>query len=291
LDGVGRKAAALLIPPTLDLRVTRLLKFINPIGDGLIMNINWRERFIAAGIHFLVTLALAGLAAALIFFVWFPGAMADMVGGTKLFLMVVGIDLALGPLISLIIFNSKKPRRELVIDYIVIGVVQIAALIYGVYTVAATRPAFIVFHGDRLELVRSIDLDDADLAMGTAPEFRTRSLMGPRLVAVQMPTDVKERNDLMFSAVGGKDAELMPKYYRAYETRRDDIAQRSKSIDELRAERADEQPELDRAIADAKIAPEKLRWLPMRHRFGFAIALLDAETQQPITYIAVEPKF
>ena len=47
------------------------------------MNINWRERFIAAGIHFLVTLALAGLAAALIFYVWFPGAMADMVGGTK----------------------------------------------------------------------------------------------------------------------------------------------------------------------------------------------------------------
>jgi hypothetical protein len=255
------------------------------------MNINWRERFIAAGIHFVVTLLLAALAAALIFYVWFPGALADMVGGTKLFWMVVGIDVALGPLISLIIFNSKKPRRELITDYILIGAVQIAALIYGVYTVAATRPAFIVFHGDRLELVRAIDLEDADLALGAAPEFRTRSLTGPRLVAVELPTDVKERNDLLFSAVNGKDAELMPKYYRPYETRVADIAARSKPLDQLHAERDEEQPALDNAIADTKLAPEKLRWLPMRHRFGFAVALLDAETQQPVKYVAVEPKF
>lgn len=255
------------------------------------MIINWRERFIAAGIHFVVTLLFAALAAALIFYVWFPGAMADMVGGTKLFMMIVVIDLALGPLISLVIFNSKKPRRELVTDYIVIGAVQIAALIYGVYTLAATRPAFIVFHGDRLELVRAIDLDDADLALGSAPKFRTRSLTGPRLVTVEMPTDVQERNDLLFSAVSGKDAEVMPKYYRAYETRVAEIAQRSRPLDQLRAEREEQQPLLDKAIRDAGIATEELRWLPVRHRFGFAIALLNAETQQPVKYVAIEPKF
>jgi len=254
------------------------------------MAVNWRERFIAAGIHFFVTLLLAALAAALIFHVWFPGALADMVGGTKLFLMVVGIDLALGPLISLIIFNSKKPRRELIADYCVIGAVQIAALIYGVYTVSATRPVFIVFHGQRLELVRAIDLDDADLALGVAPEFQTRSLTGPRLVAVQMPTDLKERNDLVFSAVNGKDAELMPKYYRAYESRLADIAKESRALEQVRIDPA-QQSQMEEAIADSGLPREKLRWLPMRHRFGFALVLLDAQTLEPVAYAAVEPRF
>ncbi len=37
----------------------------------------WREKFVATGIHFLVTLVLAACAAALIFLVWFPDPFAD----------------------------------------------------------------------------------------------------------------------------------------------------------------------------------------------------------------------
>ena len=84
----------------------------------------WREKFLATAIHFLVTLALAACAAALIFLVWFPDPMQTMIGGTELFMLVVGCDLALGPLISLVIYNSRKSRRELVIDYTIVGAVQ-----------------------------------------------------------------------------------------------------------------------------------------------------------------------
>ena len=73
----------------------------------------WREKFVATAIHFLVTLLLAACAAALIFLVWFPDPLQTMIGGTELFMLVVGCDLALGPLISLVIYNSRKSRREL----------------------------------------------------------------------------------------------------------------------------------------------------------------------------------
>ena len=68
----------------------------------------WREKFVATGIHFLVTLTFAAIAAALVFLVWFPDPFQTMIGGTELFLLVVGCDLALGPLISLVIYNSRK---------------------------------------------------------------------------------------------------------------------------------------------------------------------------------------
>ena len=93
----------------------------------------WREKFVATGIHFLVTLGLAACAAAVIFLVWFPDPFATMIGGTELFLLVVGCDLALGPLISLVIYDSRKSRLELITDYSIVGIVQIVALVYGVH--------------------------------------------------------------------------------------------------------------------------------------------------------------
>jgi hypothetical protein len=73
----------------------------------------WREKLVATAIHFGATLVLGAIAAALIFLVWYPAPFQKMVGGTELFMLVVGCDLALGPLMSLVIYNSRKSRREL----------------------------------------------------------------------------------------------------------------------------------------------------------------------------------
>src|SRR5215831_10933520 len=107
--------------------------------------VNWREKFRAFTIHFLVTAVLAAAAAALIFAVWFPPPFATLVRGTELFVLVVGCDLALGPLISLVIYDSRKTRRALITDYTLFGAVQLAALVYGVYVVAGTRPVYLAF--------------------------------------------------------------------------------------------------------------------------------------------------
>lgn len=86
-----------------------------------------------------------------------------MVGEAKLFLKVVCSDLALGPSISLVIFNTKKSRKELIIDYLIVSAIQLAALIYRVSVVAVSRPVFVIFMVDRFEVVTAVELDGADL--------------------------------------------------------------------------------------------------------------------------------
>src|SRR3954470_22076859 len=147
----------------------------------------WREKIIATAIHFLVTALLAACAATLIFLVWFPRPFATMIGGTELFMLVVGCDLALGPLISLVIYNSRKSRRTLVTDYSVIGVLQLAAMIYGVYIVAGTRPVYVAFDGDRIEVVTARDVRPTELEAARDPRYRRLPLDGPRLVSVRVP--------------------------------------------------------------------------------------------------------
>ena len=105
------------------------------------MSINsWKNRLRASVIHLAISLAIASLAALLVFGWWYPHPYRDLSGGRELFTLVVAVDVVLGPLITLVIFNPAKTRRHLVMDFTVIGLLQVAALAYGLWTVFVARP-------------------------------------------------------------------------------------------------------------------------------------------------------
>jgi hypothetical protein len=252
--------------------------------------INWRERFIAVAIHFTVTLCLAGAAAVVIFFVWFPHGLADIVGGENLFLLVVGCDVALGPLVSLVIYNSAKPRKELIFDYVVVGLVQLAALAYGIFVVAGSRPAFIVFDVDRLEIVTALELEPGELAKATDPVFAAVPVFGPRMLSLQRPTDQKEKNELMFIEVQGRTgAYLFPKYYRSYDAASEKAKTACRSLATLMEGSGAEGSKIKSAVAGTGLEEGRLCWLLAHHRFGFGIALVDRTTLEPVRYVPVNP--
>lgn len=241
----------------------------------------WREKAWAFAWHFLVTLVFSAIAAALVFLVWFPDPFQDMLGGTQLFEIMVMCDLGLGPLTSFIIYDSRKSRRALWFDYSVIAIVQVAAFVYGVYAVANNRPAYIVSVGDRIEVVVAGEIDDADLAQG-APAYRNRPLWGPQLVSIQEPTDLKERDKLLFSALAGKDYPVLPAYYVPYERGLLSIKQRALPVSEL--EKRHHEAKALLTAADAKLV-----WLPVKHIKGFWTVLLDPDTGRPERWLPLDP--
>lgn len=247
----------------------------------------WREKFIAAAIHFLATLALAACAAALIFLVWFPHPFATMIGGTKLFLLVVGCDLTLGPLLSLVIYNSGKSRRELITDYSIIGAVQIAALVYGVFILAGTRPVYVAFSKDRLEVVSARDISDAELAAAKAPVYGSLPLTGPRFVAIEVPA--AEQQDAMFQSLTGNEEHMRPRFYAPYESQLEQIRARAKTLDELEKAHPDSKPLIEAATARLTVPVARVRWLPVHHRKGFWTALIDTESGMPLRYVDLDP--
>ena len=251
------------------------------------MAIVWRERFLAFAIHFVLTLALAACAAALIFIVWFPDPFQTMVGGTKLFELVVVCDLVLGPLISLVIYDSTKSRRELVMDYSVIGAIQLAAMIYGVYIVAGTRPVYVAFNQDRIEVVTAREIGDKELAAARDPAYADLPFDGPRLVAVRVPPE--DQQDALFQSVAGNEEHQRPKFFAPYRTALADIRRRAKPVAALVAKFPAAAPLLDDAMRELPIPAERVRWLPVRHRQGFWTALIDNEDGRPVAYVAFDP--
>ncbi len=251
------------------------------------MTINWRERFWAFAIHFLLTLGLAAIAAALIFLVWFPDPYQTMVGGTQLFELVVVCDLVLGPLISLVIYDTSKGRRKLILDYTIVGVVQLAAMIYGVYIVAGTRPVYVAFSKDRFEIVLARDISDSELAAARDPRYAKLPFDGPRIVAIQVPK--AEQQDALFQSIGGNEEHARPRFYAPLETALADIRKRARTVEWLTTKYPHSRPLFDEAMKEVKIPAERVRWLPVRHRLGFWTALVDIGNGEPIAWVAFDP--
>jgi hypothetical protein len=250
--------------------------------------INWREKFAAFGVHFLITLVLSALAAALVFLVWFPDPFQKMLGGTTLFTIMVLCDLGLGPLSSFIVYNSRKSRRALLFDYTVIGVIQLAAFIYGVYSVANNRPAYIVFVGDRFEVIAAGAIDDADLAQG-GDRYSMRPKRGPQLVAIREAKDIEEHNKMLFSGLQGKDYSVLPVYYAPYEQGLPELKRRAKPVSELERRHEEAKPLVANAVAELQVPAERLLWMPVMHKSGFWTVLLDSDTGQPVSWLPVDP--
>ena len=150
-----------------------------------------RNRYKAAGIHFGWSACVGLLAALMVFAVWYPWPYREMSGGQQLFLMIVSIDLVLGPLLTLAVFNPRKLRTVMFRDLAVIVTVQLSALVYGLHVVHIARPVALVYEGTRFRTVSDVDVVHEELSAAPV-ELKRLSLSGPLVLATREPKDEKE---------------------------------------------------------------------------------------------------
>ena len=76
----------------------------------------------------------------LLLFRWFPAPLFVTDGGWQGLRIMLGVDMVLGPLLTLMIFNPAKSRRETLFDFSCIGLIQAVALCFGAYSIEQKRP-------------------------------------------------------------------------------------------------------------------------------------------------------
>jgi hypothetical protein len=245
------------------------------------------NRFQASGIHLAISLTIAALVGSLIYFVWYPHPYFQVAGGSNLILLIMGVDIVLGPLLTLVVYKAGK--KGLRFDLACIAVLQMAAFLYGFSVIVKARPIFIVAVAGKFIPVYANELDDADLAQAKQPEFATRSWTGPRLVGAALPTDAKEKSDLMFSGLAGKDVEKFPKYYVPYAEVADAILARARPLAALAGKSAQTKLVIDSYTARRNLALDDLAYLPLHGRNNEYTMILSHTKKQPIDAIAVDP--
>lgn len=245
------------------------------------------SRWKAATLHLSISMMIGLVTAALLLLVWYPPPLFHAAGADTLVLLLVSVDLGLGPLLTLVVFKSGK--RGLKFDLSVIALAQAIALVYGLSVVLRARPVFIATAVDRLVVVTADELDPADLAKASKPEFRHLSLTGPILVGTRIPTDWRERNTVLFSSTAGKDIEEYPQYYIDYAQAAPKLLERAKPLDALPAR--DEAQRRLVAAALAKLGKHEtdVVWVPMVARRANLVMLLDRHSGNPLKALLINP--
>lgn len=232
----------------------------------------------AALFHLLGSVLVAVLAAALVFLIWYPYPYGQLSGGLRLFLMVVGVDVVCGPQLTLVLFNPKKPRRELVTDMGLVVLIQVAALTYGLHTAYQARPLFLVHEVDRFRVVTATDYDDADVSGAMArldASLQPDWLKGPVVVGVREPRNSAERNGVLLEAVvGGRDYAQRPEFYVPY-----DAAYRAKALARARplagfvSQHPETASDAQAILAKAGAAMDAALFLPVLHKQEWVVVL------------------
>jgi hypothetical protein len=244
------------------------------------------NRWKAAAIHLGLTALIAATVVIVMLMLWYPRPYFEAMGGRELLTIIVGVDVTIGPLLTLIVFDLKK--KSLKFDLTVIVVLQVAALAYGAWVTFEARPAYVVFVKDRFQVVAANAFDPADLAAGPA-QYRDLSLTGPRIIGARLPTNPEERSDLAFQAMAGKDVPQLPKYYVPYADVAAEALLAAKPVTVL-VRKYPEALETVRAFAAAAGRPESgLAYVPLVARKRSMVAVLDTRDGRLAGVLAFDP--
>ncbi len=179
-----------------------------------------RLRLRVFGLHLLASCGLLTFVLGTLYVGWYRWPGWYLADASRVALVIVGVGIALGPLLTLVVAAPGKPRRELTRDIGVIAAVQVLALGYGSLTLWNGRPLYYAFSENVLQLVQSYDIEAPErvLAERQNPALAPHWYSLPRWIWAPLPSEPQERERIIASALhGGSDVIDMPRYFRPWE--------------------------------------------------------------------------
>jgi hypothetical protein len=227
--------------------------------------------------HLLISVCVAGAAAAVVFFVWYPYPYREISGGRALFLLLVSVDVALGPLLTLVVFNPQKKWRELTLDLAFVAALQVAALGYGLWTMALARPVHLVFEIDRFRVVHAVDVPN-ELLQFSPNGIVALPWTGPTVLSVRKFKDLQESSDMTLAALQGVDLAFRPELWQSYELGLNEVKSAAKPLQQIRRRYPQYEKIIRDAVLQSRYLPDKLAVLPLVARGAFWSVLIDSGT-------------
>ena len=140
-------------------------------------------------IHLGISLAIFAVLAYLVVQIWYPDFFFQTDGGWQGLRLLLGVDLVLGPLLTLIVFRAGK--RGLRFDLTAIGVVQVVCLSAGIWIVHGERPLAIVYVDGSFYSVTAQSFKEVN---SPVPELDALPGPYPKWVSVKLPKDYDEQS-------------------------------------------------------------------------------------------------
>jgi hypothetical protein len=192
--------------------------------------------------------------------------------------VMVAVDVVVGPLITLIIANQRKPRRELARDITLIVIVQLTALSYGAAALWNGRPLYYAFSVNCLQVVQAYDIDD-----GAARAARTQRLplaphwySLPRWIWAPFPKDSAQASKIFDSLMqGGYDIVGLPQYYKTWQEGTPELRTQLQKVGDIRFFSPKQKALLLERMKAAGLDPGQSNGIALTGRGSSLLAVMD----------------
>ncbi|QIL82991.1 fimb protein [Diaphorobacter sp. HDW4A] len=216
-----------------------------------------------ASIHLLCSLVIAVFLYILVFEVWFPSPLDSLVGGVSLFLIILSVDLVCGPMLTGLLSNPRKQRKEQIFDWGCVSVIQILALVYGLFSIASARPIAVVFEVDRFVVVPFASVP-SEFLNKTEGQYKELPWTGPKWVGVRDPINSDERVNSIELSMQGVEPSFRPNWWQDLRKNRQDIQNRAKPLaDTFQDLDGDSRKLVMTAVGKTKKSIHELKYLPL----------------------------
>lgn len=184
----------------------------------------FKDKLKAFAIHLAISLVLVLTAYVLVHLLWYPAPLFKATDAKKILIIILIVDLILGPLLTFIVY--KKHKKTLKMDLTIIILIQLSALSYGLYSVYQARPILIAYVFDRFELVRANDILEENGNAHHASKF------GPEYVYVNLVglNATEKLDSILDEATYNISPAQRPKYYDNFELAQPLIVEKSQDI-------------------------------------------------------------
>lgn len=245
----------------------------------------WKAMLIHLGISALIGTAV--IAALLL--VWYPPPQFSAAGVERFIYLLIGVDVVLGPLLTLVVFRAGKPGLKL--DLALIAICQLAALAYGLHIMWQSRPVYLVAVVDRIHMVTPVDIDAESLAKAEPP-YSNLPIFGPQLIGGRTATDPEERQKMvMLTLETGKDVQNLPEYFVPYDQVSDELLRRSRPLEALLQQYPQHASRVHAFVEQHGGNIDALRFVPFTTPHIDICAVLEDQSARVLGYIDLDPWF
>lgn len=242
----------------------------------------WKASLIHLGLSAIIYVPLLYL----IVFQWYPQPYFAIDGGWQGLRIITGVDLVLGPLLTLIVFKSGKPglRRDLTL----IGLVQTVALAWGISLVYDQRTAMVTYADGSFHTLNSEQVANAG---GKAPSIAEQSPSTPPYAFVRMPADRRERFEIRMQALnaGTTTHQLGERYEMLGETNLKEVLKDGLKIERYPAVSEQNRKNLERFLMQHGGTNQDYAFLPLRGRYQELMLVLRRTDGSIVDTLDINP--
>ncbi|WP_339486611.1 TfpX/TfpZ family type IV pilin accessory protein [Pseudomonas sp. EL_65y_Pfl2_R95] len=242
--------------------------------------------------HLCCSVSIALLSAYLVFYIWYPAPYDVLAGGRELFLLVISVDIVAGPLLSLVVYNPVKSKKELFCDIGIVVFLQVLALAYGLYSMSQARPVFLAYEGDRFQVVSVADIDLDAIAMAPA-ELKSLSFSGPKLIGVKLlgSTD-KGYVESIQLAMAGQPPSFRPERWAEYQSQSSNVVRHARALSELISHYPESQAHIDEMVKKSGVALDQLGFYPvLSYKAVGWVIVVDLKWGRPVFFLDLDGWF